>query len=379
MIDRRLRVGVIFGGVSGEHEVSLQSASSVLANLDPQRYEVFQIGITEEGYWVTGADVIHALKSRRIDQLDRVVLPPVPAWKGMLRINDSGSLDPIDNFLPLDVVFPVLHGTYGEDGTLQGLLEMANIAYVGAGVLGSAVGMDKGVFKDVMRARGIPVLDWCILLRDEIEEQLDQVLERAELTADYPLFVKPANLGSSIGVTKCRHRSDLVEGLIEAARYDRRILVEKGIDGREIEASVLGNADPVVSVPGEVLPSREFYSYEAKYVDGTSGLIIPADLPEVLAERVQQLALEAYKAIDCAGMARVDFLLARTAEPDAEYPDLFINEVNTIPGFTQISMYPKLWEASGLPYARLLDRLIELAVSRKAERDKIERHFIRES
>ena len=277
----------------------------------------------------------------------------------------------LEKLTDIDVIFPVLHGTYGEDGTLQGMLEMADLAYVGAGVTGSAVGMDKGIFKDVMRTNGIPTVESVIVLRSEIEKDMEAVIRKAEAVAAYPLFVKPANLGSSVGITKCNSRADLGEGLLEAAAYDRRVLVERGVNAREIEVSVLGNDEPQASVPGEVLPSREFYSYEAKYVDGTSGLLIPAPLPADTAEKIRQMAVAAYKAVDCAGMARVDFFIEKVTE------EIFLNEVNTIPGFTSISMYPKLWEATGLPYAKLVDRLIELALERKAERDRTERRFRR--
>jgi D-alanine-D-alanine ligase len=264
----------------------------------------------------------------------------------------------------------VLHGTFGEDGTIQGLFEMADVAYVGAGVTGSSVGMDKAVFKDVMRANDIPVIESILVLRGEIERDIKAVIQRAEALAGYPLFTKPANLGSSVGITKCRSRADLGEGLMEAARYDRRVLVERGArDVREIEVSVLGNDDPRASVPGEVLPSREFYSYESKYVDGTSGLRIPAELPEAVSAQIREHAVRAYKAIDCAGMARVDFFVEKDTNR------IFLNELNTIPGFTQISMYPKLWEASGIGYPELVDRLIQLALQRKTERDRTERNF----
>jgi D-alanine-D-alanine ligase len=247
---------------------------------------------------------------------------------------------------------------------------MANAAYVGAGVLGSAAGMDKGLFKDVMLAHGIPVVDMLVVLRSEIESDMASVVERAEQLTDYPIFTKPANLGSSVGVTKCSNRSDLQEGLIEASCFDRRVLVQHGVrDAREIEISVLGNDDPQVSVPGEVLPSREFYSYESKYLDGTSGLVIPAQLPPEVTAQVQDIALRAFKAIDCAGMARVDFFVEKDTQR------VYLNELNTIPGFTQISMYPKLWEASGLPYPRLVDRLIELGLERKAERDRTQHSY----
>jgi D-alanine-D-alanine ligase len=265
----------------------------------------------------------------------------------------------------------VLHGTFGEDGTIQGLLELADLAYVGAGVVGSAVGMDKGVFKDVMRANGIPVVDSILVLRRDIERQMEAVIARAEALAPYPLFVKPANLGSSVGVSKCRNRSDLIEGLLEAARYDRRILIERGVNGREIEVSVLGNDDPQASIPGEIIPAADFYSYEAKYHDERSQLLIPAPISAQMTEQVQSLAVRAYKAIDCAGMARVDFLL------DKDTDILYLNEINTIPGFTRISMYPKLWNASGISYPALVDRLIELALERKRERDRNQRRYER--
>jgi D-alanine-D-alanine ligase len=266
------------------------------------------------------------------------------------------------------VVFPVMHGTYSEDGTMQGLLEMADVAYVGAGVTGAAVGMDKGIFKDVMIANDIPVVDGVIVLRSEIANDMNAIIEKIEKLG-YPVFVKPANMGSSVGVSKCDNRSSLSEGLMEAAQYDRRILIERGINAREIEISVLGNDDPQASVPGEVEPSREFYSYESKYVDGTSGLMIPAPIAEDTAEIMREIAIKTYKAIDCAGMARVDFLL------DKDDGKFYLNEVNTIPGFTEISMYPKLWDATGLPYPELIDRLIELALERKADRNRTERRF----
>jgi D-alanine-D-alanine ligase len=275
-----------------------------------------------------------------------------------------------DNFGALDVVFPVLHGSYGEDGTIQGLLEMADVAYVGAGVLGSAVGMDKALFRDVMLANQIPVVNSMLVLRSKIETALQAVLDQAESLSGYPLFVKPANLGSSVGITKCYSRSDLVEGLLEASRYDRRVLIQRAVNAREIEVSVLGNDSPIASIPGEIIPSREFYSYEAKYIDGTSKLIIPAPIEEETADLARELAVRAVTAIDCSGMARVDFLL------DKDNGELLLNEVNTIPGFTKISMYPKLWEASGIPYPELIDRLISLGMERKAERDNTVRRYV---
>ena len=329
------------------------SARSVLSVLDPAKYDVTQIGITHAGQWLTGEDVIGKFEQNKLEDLRHFVLSPVPS--------DSSHSTPHS----IDVFFPVLHGTFGEDGTIQGLFELADVAYVGAGVVGSSVGMDKGVFKDVMIANSIPIVDTMVVLRSEIGKDVNAVIERAERMSGYPFFTKPANLGSSVGVTKCSNRSDLQEGLMEAASFDRRILVQKGITNvREIEVSVLGNENPVASVPGEVLPSREFYSYESKYIDGTSGLVIPADLPEDVAAKICDYAVRAYRAIDCAGMARVDFFVEKDTNR------IYLNELNSIPGFTRISMYPKLWGASGLPYNELVDRLIELAMQRKAERDR---------
>jgi D-alanine-D-alanine ligase len=367
----RLKIAILFGGRSGEHEISLVSAQSVLSVLDPAKYEVFQVGITHEGAWLTGENARDLLEKGETKGLTPCTLLPDPSKPGLyaLRFTDHGTV--LEKLTDIDVIFPVLHGTYGEDGTLQGLLEMADLAYVGSGVTGSSVGMDKGVFKDVMRTNGIPTVESVIVLRSEIEKDMESVIRKAEAVAAYPLFVKPANLGSSVGITKCRSRADLAEGLLEAASYDRRVLVERGVAAREIEASVLGNDDPQASLPGEVLPSREFYSYESKYVDGTSCLLIPAPLPTETTEKIRQMAVTAYKAIDCAGMARFDFFIDKVTE------EIFLNEVNTIPGFTSISMYPKLWEATGLPYAKLVDRLIELALERKAERDCTERRFRR--
>ena len=365
------RIGVLFGGRSGEHEVSLMSARSVLANLDRNKYHVVEIGITHEGAWLVGRDLLAALESGETNHLTPAVFLPDPAHLGIYTLEKSPDRLALQLFAALDVIFPVLHGTFGEDGTLQGLLEMSGIAYVGAGVLGSSVGMDKGVFNDVMIANGIPTLETLVVLRSEIEGDMPAVLARAEQMAVYPLFVKPANLGSSVGVSKCRNRSDLLEGLMEAARYDRRILVQRGVDSREIEVSVLGNDRPEASIPGEIIPSREFYSYEAKYFDGNSSLLIPAPLTPEQTARVQELAVRAYRAADCAGMARVDFLL------DKQTGELYLGELNTIPGFTQISMYPKLWQASGLAYAALLDRLIALALERKSERDRTEWRYRR--
>jgi len=361
MTEKKLHVAVIFGGRSGEHEVSLMSARSVLSVLDPAKYEVTQIGITREGTWLTGPDVLDKFENNKLEGLIPVIVSPDPSERGIYIMEGISGLK---KWSDVDVYFPVLHGTFGEDGTLQGLFELADVAYVGAGVVGSSVGMDKGVFKDVMIANHIPVVDMMIVLRAEIENDMFSVIEKAEKVSDYPLFTKPANLGSSVGVTKCSNRSDLQEGLMEAALFDRRILIQKGIkNAQEIEVSVLGNDEPVASVCGEVLPSREFYSYESKYIDGTSGLLIPAPLPDEISECIREYAVRAYKAIDCAGMARVDFFVEKDTN------NIYLNELNSIPGFTKISMYPKLWEASGLSYQKLIDRLIELAMDRKVDRD----------
>jgi D-alanine-D-alanine ligase len=365
-----LRVGVIYGGRSGEHEVSLMSARSVLNALKGARYDVVEIGITLEGKWLVGDDVMTALESRSPKGNHAAMLAePGPARIWQMAEDASEEALHLRLFRQVDVIFPVLHGTFGEDGTLQGFLEMAEVPYVGAGVLASSVAMDKALFKHLMRAHGVPVVEYMLCGRGEIAHDLDGVIRRAEAMAAYPLFTKPANLGSSVGITRCANRSDLVEGLADAARYDRRVLVERGLDAREIEVSVLGNDSPQASVPGEVIPSRDFYSYESKYIDGTSQLLIPADLPADAAARVQRLAVEAYRAIDGAGLARADFLL------DRKSGELYLSELNTMPGFTSISMYPKLWEASGLAYPQLLERLIELAMERHADRMKNERSF----
>jgi D-alanine-D-alanine ligase len=347
------------------------SARSVLSALDPNKYEITQIGITKEGIWVTGENIIETLSKGQAEDknLNRVVIIPDQFHHQVWEIQNIKSIWNLIQIANVDVVFPVLHGTFGEDGTLQGLLELADLAYVGAGVTGSAVGMDKGIFKDVMRANNISTVASIIVLRREIEKDIKNVIRLAEGVAPYPLFVKPANLGSSVGITKCNSKSDLGEGLMEASMYDRRVLVERGVNAREIEISVLGNDAPIASVPGEVLPSREFYSYESKYVDGTTGLVIPADLPSGISEKIRQMAVTAYKAIDCSGMARVDFFVEKGTD------EIFLNELNTIPGFTSISMYPKLWEASGIPYPKLVDRLVDLALERKSERDHTVRNF----
>ncbi len=363
-------IAVIFGGRSGEHEVSLMSARSVLSVLDRAKYNVIEIGITHSGAWLTGQDALAVFEQGTTETLLPASLLPDPSKPGLYVLRK----DKHEKIAEVDVYFPVLHGTYGEDGTLQGLFEMADVAYVGAGVIGSAVGMDKGVFKDVMIANQLPVVASIVVLRSEIEQDLESVVERAEKVGAYPLFIKPANLGSSVGVTKCRSRSDIAEGLMEAAQYDRRVLIERGVPNpREVEISVLGNDNPVASVPGEIVPGADFYSYDAKYVLDNSELRIPAALDTEQVARIKDIAVRAFKAVDGCGMARVDFLL------DPQTGEIFLNELNTIPGFTRISMYPKLWEASGLPYTALIDRLIDLALERKAERDRTVRQYRRDA
>ena len=365
---RKIRVGVIFGGRSSEHEVSLVSATSVIQALDKDKYEVIPVGITKEGKWLSSSQTLALLKSGKgLDRMPERVLLPDPTQKGLVefRSNAMGGAKEA-----LDVVFPVLHGPYGEDGTIQGVLDLANIPYVGAGVLGSALGMDKIAQKQIFEMLGLPVTEYCAFLFKEYQREPRMWLKKIKRTLSSPWFVKPANLGSSVGITKAHSHRELQSGILEAAKYDRRILVERSIENaREIECSVLGNDDPRASVPGEVVPSNEFYDYDAKYVDGKSQIIVPAALPKKVTKRIQDIAAEAFRAIDCSGMARVDFLVTR------ERYKIYICEVNTIPGFTSISMYPKLWEASGLSYSKLLDSLIELAIERHRERNKLRTSF----
>ena len=358
-MSKKIRVGILFGGRSGEHEVSLTSAASVLKALDSKRYEVVPIGITREGKWLLGSAADKLLPG--VLENGRAVAPSVDP-SGPQLIPLSAELSPPGRQVPeVDVIFPVLHGTFGEDGTVQGLLELAGVPYVGAGVLGSAAGMDKDIMKKLFRDAGLPVVPWLVVLRGEWEKEPARVARRIGREIRYPLFVKPANLGSSVGISKVRQARELSAAMNLAASFDRKILVEKAVDAREIECSVLGNDRPEASVAGEVIPVNEFYDYEAKYVKEGSELIIPARLNARQMEQVQQFSIRAFQAVDCAGMARVDFLL------DRKKGKLFVNEINTIPGFTPISMYPKLWEASGLPYPRLVNRLIELAFERHRE------------
>ncbi len=363
---KKVKIGLIFGGRSGEHEVSLLSAQGVMGAIDRKKYEIVPIGITKEGRWLAAGDPMKALTSGEEAQSNPAALLAEPSQRGLMRLENQGQEQALKaiQVSQIDVAFPILHGPYGEDGTVQGLLELAGIPYVGAGVLASAVGMDKVVFKDVMRAHGLPVPAFVVVKRKEWDREPEQVVARVEAELGYPCFVKPANLGSSVGISKARNRAELRQALAEAARYDRKLLVEEGIDAREIEVGVLGNDEPIASVPGEILPSREFYDYAAKYLDAESELLIPAPIPPEMAAQLRELAVKAYQAIDCAGMARVDFLLHRQTNK------MYLNEVNTLPGFTPISMYAKLWEATGISYPELIERLVELALERHADKSR---------
>lgn len=401
---KKIRVGVLFGGRSGEHEVSLLSAASVLRALDRKKYEVIPIGITKDGQWVTAGAAVNLLESQPagaelnlragdpattagaavLAKGEGVIVPPFPAKVKRGAGSGAGALMPFQldarvlapeagrHLLKLDVIFPVLHGTFGEDGTIQGLLELAGIAYVGSGVLGSAAGMDKDAMKRLFASAKLPLVKHVTFLRHEWETHPRKVVKRIEDAVRYPMFVKPANLGSSVGISKAKDRKALREAIRLAAKYDRKILVERGVSGRggkgkarELEVAVLGNDAPEASVVGEIIPSKEFYDYEAKYLSEGSVAVIPAKLTRAEERQIRAMAVAAFRACDCAGMARVDFL----KEPGPK-GRIYLNEVNTLPGFTSISMYPKLWEASGLPLPRLIDRLLELARERRAEQDR---------
>jgi D-alanine-D-alanine ligase len=353
----KLRIGVIFGGRSAEHEVSLVSATSVINALDKDKYDVVPIGISPEGRWLSSAEALKLLKEKTpIGNLPEHVFVPDPHHKALMAINAEVSSSASK---PVDVIFPLIHGTYGEDGTIQGLFELADIPYVGAGVLGSAVGIDKVIQKQLLKQAKIPVTPDSSFLFEHYRSKPKIHIAEIEKTLRYPLFVKPPNLGSSVGISKAHNRKELAEAIELAGQYDRKILVEQGVkNAREIECSVLGNDDPTASIPGEIIPSNEFYDYDAKYVDGKSKAEIPAKLPKAVVKKIQKYAVDAFRILDCAGMARVDFLVARSTNR------IFLNEINTLPGFTSISMYPKLWQASGLSYQQLLDKLIELALER---------------
>ena len=391
---KKIRVGILFGGRSGEHEISLLSAASVFKAIDKNKYEVVPIGITKEGRWVTAADAERLLygKSEEGKHLragdpeatpgaavlakgEAVVVPPEPHRHGALTPFETDASShaltrrAADRAIDVDVIFPVLHGTFGEDGTIQGLLELADLAYVGAGVLGSAAGMDKDIMKALFRAAGLPIVKHVTLLRSEWEANPKITQKLVESKLKYPVFVKPANLGSSVGISKAHDRKELGPAIEEAAKFDRKIVIEQGVGGRkekarEIECSVLGNDKPEASLPGEIVPSTEFYDYNAKYLDEGSQLIIPAKLSKSETKEVQRLAIGAFKAVDCSGLARVDFLM----EPKSR--KIYLNEINTMPGFTAISMYPKLWAASGVSYSDLIERLIQLGLERHEEKKK---------
>lgn len=366
---RKIRVGVIFGGQSSEHEVSLASARSVMSALDPEKYEVVPIGITKRGAWLTSGDAMSRLRSgdASIDaDASPGTLVPDLRREGRAEIvqivSGAQGRDGAEVGQPLDVIFPVLHGPYGEDGTVQGVFQVANIPFVGAEVLGSAVGMDKDMMKKAFRDAGLQVVPYICVTRRDWERDPTSVQSRAEQKLQYPMFAKPANMGSSVGIGKIHGPEEFAAAVTQAARYDRRIIVEQGVDAREFEVAVLGNDEPEASIVGEIVPGNEFYDYRAKYVDDNSELIIPARIPEYISQKIRDYALRAFKSIDASGMARVDFFVAR------DLSEVWVNEINTIPGFTRISMYPKLWEASGLAYPDLLDRLIDLAIERHQDR-----------
>jgi D-alanine-D-alanine ligase len=394
---KKVRVGILFGGRSGEHEVSLLSAASVLQAIDKDKFEVVPIGITKDGRWLTANDAENLLQGKLVLEArhlragdpeitqpaavlargESVVVPPEPVHRqsGLVPFQTEAALTrrASDRAINVDVIFPVLHGTFGEDGTIQGLLELADIAYVGAGVLGSAAGMDKDIMKSLFTAAGLPIVKHVTVLRSAWENEPKKVQKFVESMLKYPVFVKPANLGSSVGISKAHNRKELGPALEEAARFDRKIVIEQGVGGkknkaREIECSVLGNDEPAASIPGEIVPVKEFYDYNAKYLDEGSELIIPAKLTKAETKKVQELAVAAFKAVDCSGLARVDFLM----EPGSgnKTRKIYVNEINTMPGFTAISMYPKLWAASGLDYAELIDRLIQLGLERHADKKR---------
>jgi D-alanine-D-alanine ligase len=394
---KKLRVGVLFGGRSGEHEVSLLSAASILQAIDKDKYEVVPIGISKEGRWLTPAHAERLLRGESphknaegesgrhlragdpeatpgaavLAKGEAVIVPPVPQSDGLIPFESAASPGtvPAEHEIAVDVIFPVLHGTFGEDGTIQGLLELADIPYVGAGVLGSAAGMDKDVMKKLFAAAGLPIVKHVTFLRGEWEKNAKKVTREIESKLKYPVFVKPANLGSSVGISKVRERKELAAAIATAAAFDRKIVVEQGVGGkkhkaREVECSVLGNDSPQASTVGEIVPVAEFYDYKAKYLDEGSQLLIPARITKKQMKDVQQMAVRAFLAVDCSGLARVDFLM------DPKGGRIYLNEINTMPGFTSISMYPKLWAASGVGYQELIDRLIQLALERHQEKKK---------
>ena len=396
MTKAKVRVGVLFGGRSGEHEVSLLSAASILNAIDKTKYEVVPIGITKDGRWLTAEHAERLLKGDAgvcaqatqpplragdpeatpgaavLAAGESVVLPPEPARRdrGLAPFQTDANLRRAsDRAINVDVIFPVLHGTFGEDGTIQGLLELADIAYVGAGVLGSSAGMDKDIMKSLFRSAGLPIVKHVTVLRSEFESDHKKVQKRVESKVKYPVFVKPANLGSSVGISKAHDRKELGPAIAEAAKFDRKIVIEEGVGGRkrkarEIECAVLGNDNPTASIAGEIIPCKEFYDYDAKYLVEGSEAVIPAKITKSEMKTVQRLAIAAFQSVDCTGLARVDFLM----EPKTR--KIFVNEINTMPGFTAISMYPKMWAASGIGYPDLIDRLIQLGIERHDDKKR---------
>ncbi|AUS97776.1 D-alanine--D-alanine ligase A [Clostridium thermosuccinogenes] len=374
-MEGKKRVAVIFGGQSSEHEVSRVSAESIIRNINRDKFDVVMIGITKDGRWLTydgpvdkiGSGEWQAIaEAKALSGSAEVKKLAVPmnteacetalAGASAGNIFEAAGVDKGKG--AIDVVFPVLHGCNGEDGTIQGLLELAGIPYVGCGVLGSALGMDKAYAKIIFEKAGIPQGRYLVFNRKQIKQDRESIIDQVEKTFTYPCFVKPSNAGSSVGISKAHDRGELIDALELAAKYDRRILVEEFIDGREIECAVLGNDDPIASTVGEIIPGNEFYDYNAKYLDDNSKAVIPADLPESTIRTIREYAIRAFKALDCSGLSRVDFFVHK------ETGEIYINEINTLPGFTSISMYPQLWEASGIPYGELIERLIDLAIER---------------
>jgi D-alanine-D-alanine ligase len=362
-VKKKLRVGVIFGGRSGEHEVSLRSAESIITAMDKARYEVVPIGITSEGRWLVSGNATAMLPEAVMTSNNHqdVAIIGDPTRRGLTRLDEAHSALSSE---PLDVVFPVLHGTYGEDGTIQGLLEMAGVPYVGCGVLASATGMDKITMKQLFERAGLTVAGYEWFLRSSWELDNESVIEHVSQSLGFPVFVKPANLGSSVGISKATNKRELRDAINDAARYDRKILIERAINGREIEISILGNEHPIASLPGEIIVGHEFYDYEDKYIDNTSRTEVPANLPAEIIEEIQRDGVRAFQAIDGSGLARVDFFV------ESDTNRVIINEINTMPGFTSISMYPKLWQASGISYSELIDRLIALAIERHNDKSR---------
>jgi D-alanine-D-alanine ligase len=394
MTVKKLRVGVLFGGRSGEHEVSLLSAASVMQAIDRSKYEVVPIGITKQGLWLTDLHAEKLIKGEFVDahrnathnknlragdpaatssaavlaKGEAVLVPPVPSANSIVPFETPRD-HAAAHGIHVDVIFPVLHGTFGEDGTMQGLLELADIAYVGSGVLGSAAGMDKDIMKRLFCDSRLPLVKHLTVLRSEWERQPKKIEKGVDSALKYPVFVKPANLGSSVGISKAHDASELPAAMNEAARFDRKIIIEQGVGGkrhkaREIECAVLGNDEPIASICGEIVPAKEFYDYNAKYIDSGSELLIPARLDHTQVRQIQEMAIRAFQSVECSGLARVDFLM------DPVSGHFYVNEVNTMPGFTSISMYPKLWAATGIEYPALIDRLIQLALERHADKKR---------